>query len=43
MSKPNLPAHVVTMLNNFPAHLHPMSQFATAITVCNSVAAILYF
>jgi citrate synthase len=31
-----LPAHVVTMLNNFPANLHPMSQFAAAIVALNS-------
>ncbi|XP_025016364.1 probable citrate synthase 2, mitochondrial [Tetranychus urticae] len=35
--------HVVTMLNNFPAHLHPMSQFAAAITAaitaCNTESA----
>lgn len=35
----DLPAHVVTMLNNFPAHLHPMSQFAAAITACNTESA----
>ena len=26
-----LPSHVVTMLNNFPSTMHPMSQFAAAI------------
>jgi len=31
-----LPSHVVTMLNNFPANLHPMAQFSAAITSCNS-------
>ena len=31
-----LPAHVVTMLNNFPATLHPMSQFAAAIAALNT-------
>jgi len=31
-----LPAHVVTMLNNFPETVHPMSQFAAAITALNS-------
>lgn len=31
-----LPAHVVTMLNNFPSNLHPMSQFIAAITALNS-------
>ncbi|XP_067130691.1 probable citrate synthase 2, mitochondrial [Centruroides vittatus] len=32
----DVPSHVVTMLNNFPAHLHPMSQFSAAITACNT-------
>lgn len=32
----DLPAHVVTMLNNFPSNLHPMSQFSAAITALNS-------
>merc|ERR1739848_201343 len=31
-----LPAHVVTMLNNFPATVHPMSQFAAAIAALNT-------
>ncbi|XP_076361446.1 putative citrate synthase 2, mitochondrial isoform X2 [Tachypleus tridentatus] len=31
-----LPSHVVTMLNNFPSHLHPMSQLSAAITACNT-------
>lgn len=31
-----LPGHVVTMLNNFPSHLHPMSQFTAAIAALNS-------
>ncbi|XP_014666740.1 PREDICTED: citrate synthase, mitochondrial-like [Priapulus caudatus] len=31
-----LPPHVVTMLNNFPSRLHPMSQFGAAITALNS-------
>ncbi|KAL5006681.1 hypothetical protein ScPMuIL_015487 [Solemya velum] len=31
-----LPNHVITMLNNFPANLHPMSQFSAAITALNS-------
>lgn len=30
-----LPGHVVTMLNNFPTTLHPMSQFSAAITALN--------
>ncbi|GIX80162.1 probable citrate synthase 1, mitochondrial [Caerostris extrusa] len=32
----DLPPHVVTMLNNFPSNLHPMSQFSAAITACNT-------
>ena len=32
----DLPTHVVSMINNFPAHLHPMSQFSAAITACNT-------
>uniref|UniRef100_A0A2Z5RE60 Citrate synthase n=1 Tax=Reticulitermes speratus TaxID=60591 RepID=A0A2Z5RE60_9NEOP len=31
-----LPSHVVTLLNNFPSTLHPMSQFSSAITSLNS-------
>jgi len=31
-----LPSHVVTMLNNFPATMHPMSQFAAAISALNT-------
>ena len=31
-----LPAHVVTLLNNLPTNVHPMSQFAAAVTVLNS-------
>lgn len=31
-----LPAHVVTMLNNMPNKLHPMSQFSAAVTALNS-------
>lgn len=30
-----LPQHVVSMLNQFPTTLHPMSQFACAITALN--------
>lgn len=30
-----LPQHVVTMLNNMPNTLHPMSQFAAAVTALN--------
>ncbi|XP_077979337.1 putative citrate synthase 1, mitochondrial [Glandiceps talaboti] len=35
-NRAHLPAHVVTMLNNFPNTLHPMSQFSAAITALNS-------
>merc|ERR1711863_210784 len=35
-SRAALPGHVVTMLNNFPSNVHPMSQFAAAITALNS-------
>lgn len=32
-----LPSHVVNLLNNLPAQkVHPMSQFAAAITACNT-------
>jgi len=31
-----LPSHVVTLLNNFPTTLHPMSQFSSAVTALNS-------
>lgn len=31
-----LPSHVVTMLDNFPTNLHPMSQLSAAITALNS-------
>lgn len=30
-----LPTHVVTMLNNMPNTLHPMSQFSAAVTALN--------
>lgn len=30
-----LPQHVVTMLNNMPNTLHPMSQFSAAVTALN--------
>lgn len=30
-----LPGHVVTMLNNMPSSLHPMSQFSCAVTALN--------
>ncbi|XP_078655583.1 citrate synthase, mitochondrial-like isoform X2 [Branchiostoma floridae x Branchiostoma belcheri] len=32
----DLPSHVVTMLDNFPNNLHPMSQFSAAISALNS-------
>jgi len=35
-SHADLPSHVVSMLNNFPSHLHPMSQFSAAVTACNT-------
>jgi len=35
-SRAELPNHVVQMLNNFPANLHPMSQFCAAIAALNS-------
>lgn len=31
-----LPSHVVTMLDNFPTNLHPMSQLSASITALNS-------
>lgn len=31
-----LPPHVVTLLNNLPSKVHPMSQFSAAVTVLNS-------
>lgn len=34
-NRADLPGHVVTMLNNFPSTLHPMSQFSAAITALN--------
>ncbi|CAF0863387.1 unnamed protein product [Didymodactylos carnosus] len=34
-NRAHIPQHVVTMLNNFPNQLHPMSQFSAAITVLN--------
>ncbi|XP_046670106.1 probable citrate synthase 2, mitochondrial [Homalodisca vitripennis] len=35
-NRAGLPSHVVTMLNNFPSNLHPMSQFSAAVTALNS-------
>lgn len=37
----DLPPHVVTMLNNFPANLHPMSQFSAAIAACQTESKFL--
>ena len=34
-NRADIPQHVVTMLNNFPAQLHPMAQFSAAITALN--------
>uniref|UniRef100_A0A0B7AX99 Citrate synthase n=1 Tax=Arion vulgaris TaxID=1028688 RepID=A0A0B7AX99_9EUPU len=31
-----IPNHVITLLNNFPDRLHPMSQFSAAVTAMNS-------
>merc|ERR1719383_1595265 len=31
-----IPNHVTTMLNNFPARLHPMSQLCAAVAALNS-------
>ena len=35
-SRAELPSHVVTMLNNFPAHLHPMAQFSAAMAALHT-------
>ncbi|CAB3225793.1 unnamed protein product [Arctia plantaginis] len=35
-ARAELPAHVVSMLNNMPNKLHPMSQFSAAVTALNS-------
>ncbi|KAG1649764.1 Citrate synthase, mitochondrial [Nymphon striatum] len=32
----DLPSHIVTMLNNFPSNMHPMSQFSAAVTALNT-------
>ena len=34
-SRASLPNHVVTMLNNMPSAVHPMSQLSCAITALN--------
>lgn len=36
LCRAELPSHVVTMLNNMPNKLHPMSQFSAAVTALNS-------
>ncbi|KAJ1528799.1 hypothetical protein ONE63_007178 [Megalurothrips usitatus] len=41
VNRAELPSHVVTMLNNFPTHLHPMSQFSAAVTALNSESKFL--
>jgi len=35
-NRAHIPQHVLTMLNNFPHHLHPMSQFAAAANALQS-------
>jgi citrate synthase len=30
-NRAHIPTHVVNMLNNFPHHLHPMSQLSAAV------------
>ncbi|XP_063931514.1 probable citrate synthase 2, mitochondrial [Zophobas morio] len=35
-SRADLPAHIVQLLNNIPADLHPMSQLSAAVTAMNS-------
>merc|ERR1712165_392055 len=35
-SRAELPSHVVTLLNNLPSNVHPMTQFASAIAALNS-------
>lgn len=34
-----LPEHVVKMLDNFPKHMHPMSQMSIAVTALNTESA----
>ncbi|CAH0388982.1 unnamed protein product [Bemisia tabaci] len=36
-----LPAHVASLLNNFPSTLHPMSQFSCAVTALNTESKFL--
>lgn len=35
-SRADLPDHVVAMLDGFPPHLHPMSQFVAAVAALNT-------
>lgn len=35
-ARADIPQHVVTMLNNFPRHLHPMSQLSAAVNALQS-------
>merc|ERR1712001_202492 len=35
-SRAELPSHVVTLLNNLPSNVHPMTQFASAIAALNT-------
>jgi len=35
-ARADIPAHVVTMLNNFPHKMHPMTQFTAAIAALNT-------
>lgn len=35
-NRAHIPQHVVTMLNNFPHHLHPMSQLSAAVNALQS-------
>jgi len=35
-ARADLPAHVVQMLNNFPADIHPMAQLSAAVTAMHS-------
>ncbi|XP_057559715.1 citrate synthase, mitochondrial [Hippopotamus amphibius kiboko] len=37
-----LPSHVVTMLDNFPTNLHPMSQLSAAVTALNSESTFVH-
>jgi len=34
-----VPEHVIKMLDNFPKHMHPMTQFAAAVTALNTESA----